>query len=232
MAFRPLDSANSFRIVPGAASAGSVAPMTVRSVGDGVRPLQRHREAGAAGHEAHEIGEERALAVHRVEGAGLLRRQPHQAGGAQGEAGILQVRHDLSGLRRWRRRPASRFPGSTTRPRLLQRLDWLAAAQQAGARDRPGSRHPEARRPSRTTEPTPRPSWPAAGRHPRGSDPRRCRERFGPWRHAPECSGSRWRRGTGRRRAATAPGGERFEQLAVRQESRPPGQLRPRPGSR
>ena len=85
-------------MVPGAASAGSVAPMTVRRCGHRVGPLQGHREAGAAGHEGDQLGVERAALVDRVEGPASAWDSRTRRAARMREARLLEVGDDEPGL--------------------------------------------------------------------------------------------------------------------------------------
>jgi len=60
------------RIVPGAALAGSVAPNKVAIARNGILALQHLHHDRAGNHEVHELAEERALTVHRIERFRLL----------------------------------------------------------------------------------------------------------------------------------------------------------------
>ncbi len=75
MAFCSIDSPKSLRIVPASAFAGSVAPMSLRSCGNGVVALQRGDVDRAGRHVLDEVREERALAVDGVEALGLALRE-------------------------------------------------------------------------------------------------------------------------------------------------------------
>ena len=59
-------------MVPSAALAGLVAPITSRRLLDGVLALERHHDDRAFGHELDQAAEERPLLVHGVEALGLL----------------------------------------------------------------------------------------------------------------------------------------------------------------
>src|SRR5262249_9226879 len=65
---------------------------------DGILPLQRHRQTRSTGHEGDQVVVEWASLVHFIEGAGLRRGHPRQAGRANHEALLLEMRDDESRL--------------------------------------------------------------------------------------------------------------------------------------
>ena len=97
VAFRSIDSPKSLRSVPASAFAGSVAPIVVAPLLDGVRRLERQQDARTRRHEVGQLAEERPLAVHGVEALGFRLRQVLQPHGANGEARRLDAREDLPG---------------------------------------------------------------------------------------------------------------------------------------
>ena len=68
-------SAKSLRMVPAAALAGSVAPMTSRFLATAFSPSSTCTTTGSGGHEPDQRAVERALLVDGVEGLGLLLRE-------------------------------------------------------------------------------------------------------------------------------------------------------------
>ena len=98
--------AKSPRIVPGAESAGFVAPIIVRTPAIASSPRDREREDRAGGDEVDELAEERLALVLGVVLARERLRDPEQPRAAQLVAAPLEPREDLAAERRAGRRPA------------------------------------------------------------------------------------------------------------------------------
>jgi len=83
-------------MVPSAAFAGLVAPITSRSLA--ILALERHHDNRAFDHELHQAGEERPLAMHRVETFGLQLTEARHAQRQYPEPFHLQRRKDFAGV--------------------------------------------------------------------------------------------------------------------------------------
>jgi hypothetical protein len=90
--FSPSERANSFRMVPGAASLGLVAPITSRFLA--IKHLHHDR---AGDHEIHELAVERPLLVDRIKTLGLLARHANAPLRDDSQPRGLELVDDLAG---------------------------------------------------------------------------------------------------------------------------------------
>ena len=97
---------NSFRSVPSAALAGSVAPITSRHFWIASGASSTITTAGPDDMKSVSPPKNGLLAVHRVEALGFLLRQVHQPHRANPESGLFDPVEDLAGELPARRRPA------------------------------------------------------------------------------------------------------------------------------
>ena len=95
--FSPTDSANSLRMVPGAALAGFVAPIDFAVFDDGVLALEHlhHHRRGA--HLGGQFLVERPALVHGIEALRLRLAQLDALGRDHAQPGILDLGDDLAG---------------------------------------------------------------------------------------------------------------------------------------
>ena len=94
--FVPTSVAKSPRIDPGAASSGSVAPITWRAARTASRPLQHHRHDRARGDEVDQLAEERSLGMLGVVAFGQRPLDGHVPQRDDAQALALEAGDDLA----------------------------------------------------------------------------------------------------------------------------------------